>query len=61
MLPSPNPFADRVSQLDLRCRECGYGIAAKHLPEICPMCHSSESWGPLNPNWLRIEAIANAS
>jgi hypothetical protein len=28
---------------ELRCANCGYGVRARRLPRICPMC-GGESW-----------------
>jgi hypothetical protein len=36
----------------LRCRDCGYGVSARSIPESCPMCHGSawehEPWRPFS-------------
>ena len=51
--------------LDLRCGDCGYGIAARpRLPERCPMC-GGESWGAAgrprvtDEVWLALEGSPN--
>ena len=36
----------------LRCRDCGYGVSARRIPDACPMCRGSawehEPWRPFS-------------
>jgi hypothetical protein len=45
--PTPPPTAPPESAIpaghDLRCRSCGYGVAAVVAPPICPMC-GGDGW-----------------
>jgi hypothetical protein len=40
---------------DYECLFCGYGIAPRHEPGECPMCHES-AWRPFSRTALRAPA-----
>jgi hypothetical protein len=29
------------SLIQLRCRDCGYGVSVRSEPEVCPMCRGA--------------------
>jgi rubrerythrin len=31
--------------VELVCASCGYGVASRSVPPLCPMCHESD-WEP---------------
>jgi len=49
-------------RVDLRCRNCGYGIVVAGEPPTCPLCRSEE-WEPISTafaQWLSGDADAVA-